>query len=467
MSQRDSSLQLYPTNSFVSHFISSHNRGMSYARGIVLLLAILLLAACGPQRASDADMRTDTVRIAQEYEQSGDLSRARVQLDALSVANPTQWLILLAESRALEASGEAETTALVRLTLALGVQSGTLMQYAVQFGLIAAPEPTPVPPVAAAVPTVAIETLPVIEAAPAAQAAPAAEAPTPEAAAPQTAASAPPAADLIPTATPVPKAMLQASNALNVRSGPGTAYPVIGALNAADQAEIVAKNPQGDWWQITLPNGQSGWVFGALVQTSGDMAMVAVASNIPEPPPTPTPAPIAVAPDPPPLEAPPAPQAPPPSAPPSDGPDFVVIEKRLWDVWETGGRLDGPSVRCGEKRELHVNVVDINGVRINGVAVQAEFGAREIYVTGSQGKGDGKSEFVLGEGQDVRVIRDADGREVTSEVARGMSTRPAAISYDDLRAGQYCTDDASCASFVGTAGCWGHFSWTVTFQRRY
>lgn len=451
---------------------------MSYTRWIALLLAILLLAACGPQRASDADMRTETVRIAQEYTQSGDLSRARVQLDALSVANPTQWLILLAESRALEAAGEAETTALVRLTLALGVQSGTLMQYAVQYGLVAAPEPTPAAPVAAAVPTVAVEMLPVTEAAPAApaaQVAPAAEASASENTAPETAASAPPAVDLIPTATPVPKAMLQASNALNVRSGPGTAYPVIGAMNAADQAEIVAKSPQGDWWQVALPNGQIGWVFGALVQTSGELGLIAVASNIPEPPPTPTPAPVAVVPDPPPAEAPPAPEAPPavappeaaPPPPPSGGPDFVVIEKRLWDVWETGGRLDGPSVRCGEKRELHVNVVDINGVRINGVAVQAEFGAREIYVTGNQGKGEGRVEFVLGEGQDVRVIRDADGREVDSEVARGMSTRPAAISYDDLRKGLYCTDDASCASFVGTAGCWGHFSWTVTFQRRY
>lgn len=399
-------------------------------------------------------MRTDTMRIAQEYAQSGDLTRARVELDALSVANPTQWLILLAESRALEAAGDTETTALVRLTLALGVQSSILMQYAVQYGLVATPGPTPVAQAAVAVPTVAVATLPVTEA------------PAPEATAPETAASAPPAVDLIPTATPVPKAMLQASNALNVRSGPGTAYPIIGAMNATAQAEIIAKNPQGDWWQIVLPNGQRGWVFGALVQTSGDMALVAVASNIPEPPPTPTPAPVAVAPDPPPApEAPPA--AEPPPAPPSDGPDFVVIERRLWSIWETGGRLDGPSVVCGEKRELHVNVVDINGARINGVAVQAEYGAREIYVTGSQGKGDGKSEFVLGSGQGVRVIRDADGREVTSQVADGLSTRPPDISYDDLRSAEYCTDDASCAAHIASAGCWGHYSWTVTFQRRY
>ena len=428
-----------------------------------VVLVALLLVACGPEKPSDERMRSETVRIAQEYEQTGDLGRARVQLDALAVANPTQWLILLAESRAVEAAGAPETTALVRLTLALGLQSNTLTRYGVQYGLVAAPAPAATQPVdvLAAVPVVqAPQAEPTATAETPAQPTSVEEAPAAEVATPVSPTPEPPAVEL-PTATPVPNARVQASNAMNVRSGPGTAYPIVGALRTGEQAEIVGKNPQGDWWQIALPGGQTGWVFGALVQTSGDLAAVAVASNIPAPPPTPTPAPEAPA-APPPAEA-PAPPAPP----PSDGPDFVVIERRLWNVYETGGRLNGPSVICGEKRELHVNVVDANGVPLNGVAVQAEYGAREIFVTGSQGKGDGKVEFVLGRGQDVRVIRDVDGREVTSEVARGMSTEPAAISYDDLRSGQYCTDDESCRTFVAAPGCWGHYSWTVTFRRRY
>ncbi len=450
--------QLAPSIHALFHTIVDFNsrRVPQHRFFIAVALVALLLTACGPEKPSDEQMRSETIRIAQEYEQTGDLSRARVQLDSLAVANPTQWLILLAESRALEAASAPETTALVRLSLALGLQSNILTQYAMQHGLIAAPAPTPTTSVLAAVPVVQPP-----------QPAAAAEVPGQTAAAPETATPEPPTPEPPtpepPTATPVPIARVQASNAMNVRSGPGTAYPIVGALRAGEQADILGKNPQGDWWQIALPTGQSGWVFGALVQTSGDLTTVAVASNIPEPPPTPTPAPVVAAP--PPAEAPPAPAAPPP--PPGDGPDFVVIERRLWNVYETGGRLDGPSVICGEKRELHVNVVDINGVRLNGVAVQAEYGAREIFVTGSQGKGDGKAEFVLGRGQDVRVIRDVDGREVTSEVARGMSTETAAISYDDLRSAQYCTDDESCRKFVAAPGCWGHFSWTVTFQRRY
>ncbi|OUC05377.1 hypothetical protein RY27_27660, partial [Litorilinea aerophila] len=174
--------------------------------------------------------------------------------------------------------------------------------------------------------------------------------------------------------------------------------------------------------------------------------------------PTPTPAPVAAEPT-------QAPEAPAPA--PADGPDFRVVEKRLWDVYENGGRLDGPSVVCGEKRQLVVNVIDANGNRLNGVAVQVLYGAQEIYVTGAQGKGDGVVEFVLGAGQDVRVIRDVDGREVSSEVARGLTTRPAEIPYEYLIQGRYCTDDASCKTFVDAPGCYGHYSWTVTFQRSY
>ncbi len=144
-----------------------------------------------------------------------------------------------------------------------------------------------------------------------------------------------------------------------------------------------------------------------------------------------------------------------------------MIEKRLWDVYENGGSLSGPTVICGEKRQLVVRVVDANGSLINGVAVQEEFGAKEIQVTGAQGKGDGTAEFILGRGQDVKVVRDADGRDVTSEVARGMVTTPGDIPYETLIGGQYCTDDASCKLFVDAPGCWGHYSWTVTFQRNY
>jgi uncharacterized protein YraI len=278
-----------------------------------------------------------------------------------------------------------------------------------------------------------------------------------------------------PTATVVTKPQVVASNGLNVRGGPGTAYGVVGALMTGQQADIIAKNPEGDWWQIAMPSGGTGWVYGPLVQALGDTATIAVATDIPAAPPTPTPAPVAQVPEQPaeqppaeqPTEAPPAAEAPPPAEVPP-GNDFYRVERRLWTVEETGGAVDsGGSVRCGEKRELVVIVLDANGNRLNGVAVQAIYGAQEIFVTGAQGKGDGQVEFVLGEGQGVKVIRDADGREVTSDVVDGMTTHSPKIALEDLIAARYCRDAESCAKFNFSAGCWGHHSWTVTFKRKY
>ncbi len=492
------------------------HRRHSRILALALVALLLLLAACGPARnkAKEGALADQVVQIAQDYAASGDLVQARTQLEALDVANPTQYLILLAEQRTTDAPADPSTDALVRLALSLGLQSSKLMVYAEQQGLLAeanlAP-PTYAPPpgqaiVASndltgqnnpsgasqepaantgdngnnvviddsnrddqgvpAVPTVVIES-------------------ADGAAAPDDAAADPPA----PTETPIPKPMVQASNAMNVRSGPGTAYPVVGALDTGQQSEIVGKNPQGDWWQVALPSGQNGWVYGPLVQTSGDTAAIAVAANIPEPPPTPTPAPVAAAPpaEAPPAEAPPAEQppaeappaeeppaeAPPEEAPPAEEPpprsgnDFVLIEKRLWSVEETGGHVDAAgSVTCGEKHELYVNVVDANGNRLNGVTVSSIYNG-ETYVTGAQGKGDGVVEYVLFGGQGVKVARDADGREVTSDIADGITTKSPEIPDEVLIQAGFCWDTASCDKFNYSAGCWGHHSWSVTFQRQY
>jgi uncharacterized protein YraI len=281
-----------------------------------------------------------------------------------------------------------------------------------------------------------------------------------------------------PTPTPVAPPLARALNALNVRAGPGTDYAVVSGLEPSAQVEITGRNADADWWQILLPGGGEGWVYAPLIETTASATVVALAAAIPErPSPTPVPEPVVAvetapaqpeaAPEPVEEDAAleePAPEAEEP-APPAGGPDFRVIEKRLWDVVENGGVLDGNSVRCGERRQLQVIVVDANGVRLSGIPVQVQYGAKEVIVTGTHG--EGAAEFVLGHGQDVAVVRDVDGRAVTSEVATGLVTVPWEIPYEHLIAGRFCTDDASCASFVNATGCYGHYSWTVIFQRSY
>ena len=118
------------------------------------------------------------------------------------------------------------------------------------------------------------------------------EAPAAETSA-ETPAEAEPAAEE-PTAEPTPdnapKFLVQ-QQLINVRTGPGTGYGLAGSANANQEFDIVAKSPDGTWWQICCVNGQQVWVFGQLGQATNAEA-VAVAQNIPAPPPPPTPVPV-------------------------------------------------------------------------------------------------------------------------------------------------------------------------------
>ncbi len=126
----------------------------------------------------------------------------------------------------------------------------------------------------------------------AAQEQPAEQAPTPE----------PPT----PEPTPVPQnAEVVMNDIVNVRSGPGTTYAVLGTEEIGAKFTVTAKSAAGDWWQIDY-NGQTGWVYSPLVTTSNTEA-VAVAQNIPPAPTLPPAPPPTDTPVPPPAEPQPAP----------------------------------------------------------------------------------------------------------------------------------------------------------------
>jgi len=248
----------------------------------------------------------------------------------------------------------------------------------------------------------------------------------------------------LPTVASIPLAASKTVTALrdaNLRGGPSTSYPITGGVSSGQTLTLTGHNADSSWFQLT----SGAWIAAFLINDG----------SAPAPTPTPIPPAASTA----------APTAAPP-APVTSGNDFVVVDKHLWDPYENGGSLDGPSVHCGLARELIVNVLDANGNRLNGVAVQVQYGAKEIYVTGSQGKGDGVAEFVLGSGQDVKVVRDNDGRAVTSDLVTGLVTNAQFIPYETLIASNYCQDAASCKNFADSYSCEGHFSWTVTFKRQ-
>ncbi|MBI1880644.1 MAG: PD40 domain-containing protein [Chloroflexi bacterium] len=64
------------------------------------------------------------------------------------------------------------------------------------------------------------------------------------------------------------------AQALNVRSGPGLAYPAFDVLKQGDQVSVVSYDAANDWWQVKLFYGSTGWVSGgpAYVVVSGGVA---------------------------------------------------------------------------------------------------------------------------------------------------------------------------------------------------
>lgn len=435
--------------------------------GLIFVL-LLGVAACAPAQpdTSQAALTAQTEQIALTYAADGDLEQARAALAEVEVANPNQWLVLVAEEAVSTQPGTETTDALAMLLRDLGLNSAVVARYLDDQETVAvAPAPTE-------------ETLPtatiVIEPSPTAQ---------PTAVPTDTPVTEPTAtaADPTPVATNTPEptlatAQVQAIAPMNVRAGPSTSHPIINALQTGSTAAILAKNSTGDWWQIDLGNNTSGWIYAPLVETTGNVTAVAVAAAIPTlPPPTATPVPQPTSepvaqppaePAEPEPQAPAAPAATDTPAPAAAGPDFRLVEQRLWGVEENGGFLaGGVSVNCGEKQVLQVIVEDANGNRINGVTIKGVY-RNEIHVTGEKGEGVAELD-VNKDGDDIMVIRDVDGREVTSDRAVGNTARTWDIPFSQLIQARYCTDDASCQKFVNEHGCYGHFSWTVRFRRNY
>lgn len=450
------------------------NRPTFYAVLLVLLMGCALaLTACGPaQPQSDVNSaEADTLRIAQQYQADSNLDQARAAIQDLKVANPRQYLALRAEQAILENSDPQATKALVKLAVDLKLESGTILDYATKNGLVAA-APTQLP--ATATPALAVaaadtpaNTPAAIAAAPAVTNSEPVSATTPAAGsaiALATNTTAAPAALAIATPTQLVSTspMAAATGLINVRSGPGVDYTVVGALQPAAQVGIVGKDAAGDWYEVQLNGGSTGWVLSQLVQTSGDVGAVTVEANIPAAP-TATPAPAVV-------EAAPtaaaqagteaAPAATTaPAASPSDQPFFKLVSRRMWSKTENGA--------CSGQHLLRINVIDANGVRINGVRLKGIY-TGEVLVTGSQGKGDGIIEYDLyGSGEGFQVIQNNDGRDATSDRAEGFTTNSLDIDIPTLIQGGYCSDEADCKIFYSSWGCKGHHSWEATFQRNY
>jgi len=90
-----------------------------------------------------------------------------------------------------------------------------------------------------------------------------------------------------PTFTLTPSVPMVSVNVeTNCRTGPGTAYDILGVLPAGQSAEVVGRNSSGDTWIIKLPSNPAiiCWLWGQYATTVGNTSGLTVYT----PPPTPT-----------------------------------------------------------------------------------------------------------------------------------------------------------------------------------
>lgn len=96
-----------------------------------------------------------------------------------------------------------------------------------------------------------------------------------------------------PTATPVGVFATVTGTFINVRTGPGTVYPVIGRLNRNQTVQIIGANRSFTWWVINF-RGQQAWIQNLrnVIRVAGDRNTLPIVAAPPTPtplPPTPTP----------------------------------------------------------------------------------------------------------------------------------------------------------------------------------
>ncbi len=86
-----------------------------------------------------------------------------------------------------------------------------------------------------------------------------------------------------PTHTPTPVTpQIVSSTTVNIRSGPGTNYPIIGSLPPnTPLLPVIGRNETGSWWQVQLDEGEAGWVSDEVVEARGTDAVPIVPIPIP------------------------------------------------------------------------------------------------------------------------------------------------------------------------------------------
>jgi hypothetical protein len=138
--------------------------------------------------------------------------------------------------------------------------------------------------------------------------------------------------------------------------------------------------------------------------------------------------------------------------------DFRIASWRLWPLAMNSGCAKGMHV-------IFINVLDVNGVPLNGIIVGDSWGNVET-VTG--GKGPGKAEIDLWSNTMEMVVKGdvMTGETYTSEVSFPFSSFMTTIPNEQMVQAGYCANDLECdwKRQYDSYYCGAHYSWEVIFQ---
>lgn len=275
-----------------------------------------------------------------------------------------------------------------------------------------------------------------------------------------------PSPTLVPSPTPEPAPEVSvppdSATKINIRSGPGTDYPVLGQIEPGQSAPVTGRNQDNSWWQISLSDNSLGWVFGELVQASGTTGAVPVA-EAPPPPPTATPAPQVEA------EAGGSSQGEQSGSElqtPAEledqlrcGQDFCITYQAMLTIGENGG--------CIGNHSIFITVLQgpPPGTPMSGVVIGDTFNNVEVA---SGDKGPGVAEITLWSNtMSVKVKRNIDGTPYTSEESYPFTSQDELIPAEVLAANGYCDGSVEKCRWAqqNNQVCRGHYSYRVTFHK--
>ncbi len=294
-----------------------------------------------------------------------------------------------------------------------------------------------------------------------------------------------PATPLPPT--PAEALLTIASDLVNMRSGPGTEFDLVGTAATGESFALISKNAAGDWWQICCVGGQNGWVFGELATVqNGDTVAVATAAPIAAAPaataepaeaaPAPAAATAAPADEPIPVESAPVEPAPVEQPAPAvsynpaadsagnfdPNAQYQIVQFKVLGLDENNGGIRDSSAQ----HHIFLTVLDQNGSGVDGAVVRNLAGEKGEVTTG--GKGPGKAEIVMYyEPFKLTVAADPSG-PVTSQVSNQMGLvfphlpdlvgKLGDVNYEY---GACPTIDIKCQWPIQAI----HFSYEITFQK--